>query len=268
MIDGTRRGQPFERDAAGPPHDRRRHRAVDDRRLDADVGVAGVEHEIDGPVEVGEHVCRRRRAGPREAIGARRRHRDPRRGQQRQGDRMRRHAHGDGGQAGGHRRRHRACLGDDHRERPGPERLAEPGGERRHLGGDLRRGRRPRRGGRSSGRSPAGPWRRRCRPPPPDRAPPRRARRPSRSGTRPGRRRAARQRRARSPRVAGACAIDAQARRLADGRHAPIVARGSAGPTRRRSGCRRSRRAGPSPWCNRRPRPPASPPRRAASARR
>ena len=75
--------------------DRRGHGAVDDRRLDADVGGAAVDHQVDRAVEVGEHVGGGGRAGAREAIGARRRNRRADRGQQRQRHRMRRHAHCD-----------------------------------------------------------------------------------------------------------------------------------------------------------------------------
>ena len=91
-----------ERHAAGPAHERRRDRQIENRRLHANRRVATIHDQIDAPVEILTHVLGRRRTRPREAIRARRGNGDPRAFEQRARDRMRGHAHGHRRQSGGH----------------------------------------------------------------------------------------------------------------------------------------------------------------------
>ena len=62
--------QLLDADCARPKHGRWHSRQVHDRGFDADVDRAGIEHDVDATVQVGEHVGSASRAWPREQVGA------------------------------------------------------------------------------------------------------------------------------------------------------------------------------------------------------
>ena len=235
---GDDRAELFDRDAAGASHGRRGHSAVDDRRLDTDVGGPAVDHQVDRAVEIGEHMGGGGRAGAREPIGARCRHRHADRHQQCHGHRMRRHPHGDRRQPCGHDAGHLGRFEDDERERARPERPRQGLGHRRHLGRDPRQvaDRRQmddhRVGGRATlGREDRGDRRRverRC----PEAVDGLGRERDQTAGAQPRRRRA-------DGGGIGVPRIDGDHRRAAR-RHRPIVALRSAAPRRRRPARRRN----------------------------
>lgn len=130
---GTER---LERNATRPPDERRRHRDVEHRGLDADVARSGVEHEIHTAIEVAEHVRGARRARPRELIRAWRRDGHARRGDHGARHGMCWHAHGDRRQAGGHGIGHNRPFRQDHRQRSRPEVRAQHPSQRWNVAHD------------------------------------------------------------------------------------------------------------------------------------
>jgi hypothetical protein len=59
-------------DMTRPQQDRRGAGRIDDRRLDADVAFAAVEHEVDCVAELAPHMLGERRADAAEPVGGRR----------------------------------------------------------------------------------------------------------------------------------------------------------------------------------------------------
>ena len=100
------------------------------------IGVTtAVKNQVHAAVEIGEHVRGRGRAGAREAIRARRRHRHAAGFHQRPGHAVRRHPHGHGRQARRHRIRHRGLLRQHKGERSRPECQRQRSRRGRHSGG-------------------------------------------------------------------------------------------------------------------------------------
>ena len=191
------RGDLLVGDPAGAEHLGRIGRAVDDRALHADRARAAVEHDVDerrrgrgGRGRPWSGDTRPKRLADGAAMPA------AEAGEQVERQRVGRHAQADGVAAAGDDVEHVRGAGHEHRQRPRPARRRQAGRGRAAPRRPTPAADRPRRGGRSTGDRPGGPWRRRSAGPPPRSTRRHRARTPSRSGWRPARRCAARRARA------------------------------------------------------------------------
>ncbi|MNZ94977.1 hypothetical protein D3C78_1140990 [compost metagenome] len=121
-------GELPDRDPARAEHG---HSAIgadlDNRRFDANTRWPAVDDSVDAAGQVFADVACQRRARSPGPVGARRRHRAIRCGNQPQRNVVGGHAHAHGGQARRHARRDGAgrCR-QHHRQRPGPKRLHKP----------------------------------------------------------------------------------------------------------------------------------------------
>ncbi len=135
---GHVRSQRLERDPTRAQQDRRRPRQVDHGGLHPDGRGAAVEHHVHVAAQVGQDVGRGGGAGTGGTVGARGHHRQARRADQRPGHRVRRHADGDRGAAGGDAGRHLRLPRQDQGQRAGPEGRGQLARQFGNVAGDSR----------------------------------------------------------------------------------------------------------------------------------